>query len=627
MSGQRQLDRHLRALLQRRRCLPLPHRPQPLHRLRQQAAVEAEAHGGHVAALLGAQQVAGAADLQVAQGYLEPRSQLRRLEDRLQPLLGLLRQPALAVVHQVGVGAVGPPAHAAPQLVELAQPQLVRLIDDDRVDVRDVQPGLDDGGAHQHVDAPLHELQHHPLQLLLRHLPVPDPHARLRHDIRHSAGDHPDAVHPVVHEVDLAAALQLPQDRLPHQAVVELRDVSPDGQPLLRRRLHRRHVADAAQGHVQGARYRRRREGENVDVAAHLLQVLLVGHPEPLLLVDHDQPQVLELHVLLEQAVGAYDDVHRALGQPLHYLPLLRLRAEPGQHLHPHRKGAQTLLERLVVLLSQNGGGHQEGHLAPVHHRLEGRPNGHFRLAVAHVAADQAVHGPRPLHVSLHLADGGQLVRCLHVGEGGLQLSLPGRVAREGVARHHLPRGVEGEEVPGQRLHRLPHPPLRPLPVAAAQPRQPRLVVGGAHVAAHPVQLVGRDEQLVALGVVQLQVLPLVLLHRHPHQPGEAGDAVVDVHHVVARRELGQERLPVDPAAGRAAALLHESEHLRVRDQGQVDAVLAQAPARRQRALHQGEATDRRWLLRDPRVRALFAEQLCQPLRLLGDHGQGLTFT
>lgn len=195
------------------------------------------------------------------------------------------------------------------------------------------------------------------------------------------------------------------------------------------------------------------------------------------------------------------------------------------------------------------------------------------------------------------------------------------------MAGQHLPRGVQGEEVPGQHLHRLPDPPLRPLPVAAAQPRQPRLVVGRAHVAAHAVDLIGGDEQLIALRVVELQVLPLMLVNRHPDQPDEAGDAVVGVHHVVARGELGQERLAVDPLAGRTTALLGETEDLGVRDQGQVYAVLAQAPSRRQRSLHQGEAGSG-WRLRsDPHVRALLPEQFRQPLRLLGHDGDGATLT
>jgi hypothetical protein len=46
-----------------------------------------------VARLLAAEDVAGAADLEVGERDLEPGAQLRRVEDRLEPLPGLLAHP------------------------------------------------------------------------------------------------------------------------------------------------------------------------------------------------------------------------------------------------------------------------------------------------------------------------------------------------------------------------------------------------------------------------------------------------------------------------------------------------------------------------------------------------------
>ena len=69
---------------------------------------------------------------------------------------------------------------AAAQLVELRQAELVRLVDDDRVDVRDVEAGLDDRRADEDVGSPSTNSTHRPLQLVLVHLAVPDADARLR---------------------------------------------------------------------------------------------------------------------------------------------------------------------------------------------------------------------------------------------------------------------------------------------------------------------------------------------------------------------------------------------------------------------------------------------------------------
>ena len=70
-------------------------------RLGDHLAVEVEADRGDVARLLAAEQVARAADLEVAHRDLEARAEVGELADRLQPLVRLLGE------HAVGAGAAG----------------------------------------------------------------------------------------------------------------------------------------------------------------------------------------------------------------------------------------------------------------------------------------------------------------------------------------------------------------------------------------------------------------------------------------------------------------------------------------------------------------------------------------
>ena len=63
-------------------------------RLAEQLDVELEAERGHVAGLLGAEQVAGAADLEIAHGDREARAQLGVVGERRQPRPRLRRQLA-----------------------------------------------------------------------------------------------------------------------------------------------------------------------------------------------------------------------------------------------------------------------------------------------------------------------------------------------------------------------------------------------------------------------------------------------------------------------------------------------------------------------------------------------------
>ena len=70
-------------------------------------AVEVEADGGDVARLVGAEQVAGAADLEVAHGDLEPGAEVGELADGLEPLVGLLGERPVRGMEQVRVGRAG----------------------------------------------------------------------------------------------------------------------------------------------------------------------------------------------------------------------------------------------------------------------------------------------------------------------------------------------------------------------------------------------------------------------------------------------------------------------------------------------------------------------------------------
>ena len=76
-------------------------------------AVEVEADGGDVAALLAAEEVAGAPDLEVTHGDLEAGAEVGELAERLEPFVGLLRQHPVLGVEQVGVGPLPGPAHPA----------------------------------------------------------------------------------------------------------------------------------------------------------------------------------------------------------------------------------------------------------------------------------------------------------------------------------------------------------------------------------------------------------------------------------------------------------------------------------------------------------------------------------
>ena len=147
-----------------------------------------------------------------------------------------------------------------------------------------------------------------------------------------------------------------------------------------------------------------------------------------MLLVDDEQTQVAESDVLCKQRVGADDNVDLALLELLLDGPALLRRLKARQTGRAHGKIRKARGERVVMLLGEDGCRREDGDLLAVHHGLEGGAERNLGFAVAHVAAEQTVHGPGPLHVGLDLPDALELVGRFRIGKALLQLHLPGAV-------------------------------------------------------------------------------------------------------------------------------------------------------------------------------------------------------
>ncbi len=154
--------------------------------------------------------------------------------------------------------------------------------------------------------------------------------------------------------------------------------------------------------HLQRARDRRRGQRQHVDLRAQLLEPLLVGDAEALLLVDDEQAEVLEAHVARQQPVRADDDVDLARRRApptvsccsaLAAEARQRPRRGPGSRAKRSREGAE-------VLLGEHRGRRQHRHLLAAQHRLQRRAQRDLGLAVADVAADQAIHRARRARMS-----------------------------------------------------------------------------------------------------------------------------------------------------------------------------------------------------------------------------------
>ena len=121
------------------------------------------------------------------------------------------------------------------------------------------------------------------------------------------------------------------------------------------------------------------------------------------------------------------------------------------------------------MLLGKYRGRHKEDDLVPLLHDLEGRAKRNLGLAVADIAADQAVHDLSLLEVLLHIGNRLQLVSGLRIGEEFFEFGLPHRVRAVAMSLLLEPRGVKGHQFLCDFTHGALHARLGSAPLRAAE--------------------------------------------------------------------------------------------------------------------------------------------------------------
>ena len=210
---------------------------------------------------------------------------------------------------------------------------------------------------------------------------------------------------------------------------------------------------------AEGGQHQRARDGGGRH-HQHVGRIALSGDGEPLvdaeavLLVHHGEDKVPERHRLLEQRVGADDDVYRAIRQPGQRLGPLAALFPAGED-----GGAQTGLRRQrrdggEMLAGEDFRRRHQGRLAAGLNRARHGKQRHHRLARADVALQQPQHALRLGEVGedfgkRHLLRAGQ-----RIGERRAQLFDDGAAAGQWAARQspHPRPDQRQRDLPGQKF-------------------------------------------------------------------------------------------------------------------------------------------------------------------------------
>ena len=262
---------------------------------------------------------------------------------------------------------------------------------------------------------------------------------------------------------------------------------------------------------------------------------------EALFLVNDDKAQIPELYIVGQQAVGAHHDVHGAVLQAAQRLFLLLGGAVAGQQADADGEGLHPGQRRVEVLPRQNRGRGQNGALLAAHHAFEGGAQRNLRFAKADIAAEQAVHRPRLLHVVLDLGRAGQLVGGLLVGKALLKITLPGVIVGESIAVRLLAAGIQLDQLLGHLLGGGLDLFAGLGPIGAAKVAQFDIVaVARCRIAGQQIQLGDRHIQHIFFVILDAQVVLLHTLHGHTLDARIPADAVALVYDQIADGDLAQ---------------------------------------------------------------------------------------
>ena len=154
--------------------------------------------------------------------------------------------------------------------MQVAQADVLRLVDDDRVGVRDVKTVLDYRGAKKHIVIPTDEIQHPVLQLLGFHLTMSHTNLHVRHKPVQNLVNRRKFLHFIMYEEELSATVEFIIDYAPDLILVEQDYLGLRRNPVRRGSVDDGQIPGPEQRELQGTRNRGGRQSQSVHRGLHL---------------------------------------------------------------------------------------------------------------------------------------------------------------------------------------------------------------------------------------------------------------------------------------------------------------------------------------------------------------------
>ena len=182
--------------------------------------------------LFRSENISRSANFEVTKCNTNPWSELCKFSNCLQTLFRLLRKTFSFFIQEKGIGNPVGTSYTPANLIELGKSHPVRILDNQRIRVRNIETGFNNRSGNQNINFSRNKGKHDFLEFPLPHLPVSIGHPGIRHEPLHTHCRIRYAFYPIVHIVNLSVSSKLPLNRFPDGGFIFLHDIGLNRQTV-----------------------------------------------------------------------------------------------------------------------------------------------------------------------------------------------------------------------------------------------------------------------------------------------------------------------------------------------------------------------------------------------------------
>ena len=210
----------------------------------------------HMPMLFCSQKISGASEFQITHCNLESTSQICIFSNRRKSFFCSLFQHRIPAIHKECISSPIWTSDSSTKLIQLWKSISVRIMNDHRIDIGNIQSGLNDRCRNQYIYISVNKCIHDCFQLSLTHLSMGKIHSRIRQKLRDPCRHICNIIHAVINIINLTASSKLTVDCLSYRFLIILHNICLNRNTIHRRLFQDTHVADTDHTHMECSRNR-----------------------------------------------------------------------------------------------------------------------------------------------------------------------------------------------------------------------------------------------------------------------------------------------------------------------------------------------------------------------------------